>query len=323
MSETIETLGTQTTVNVSNEESDKADSVAQDSTKIKPTNIDTHILPFQAIFSFVTSMNEHLGSKDKPLRMYSRLLEQTKFSHEIPIKKHIQAFTKFCIANRDAIYGKKFDKFVEPRITYSERVYIDLKKIFELADREQRKVIWEHILTISALVDSTGRAKQILKNAKAGKNENNFLSKIIEKIEKNVNLEESKNPFDIVNQLLSSGVFTDIIGSMNEQINNGELNMASMLGVVQSMLSSFTKDQPEVNEMVNNFMKSMEKGEMPDLSALTSLLGGGEGSEGVPDLSALAGLMGGLSQGGSGGNGVQNISDLLNGIKQLPDNKKL
>jgi hypothetical protein len=235
------------------------------------------LLPFKAIHSFIMAIHEEFGTRNKPLRLYARLIEHTTFSHELAIRKHVQAFKTFCVANRSAIYGKTHAQLVQDKIVYSERVFINLKDLFGLADKDQKNVMWQHILTISALVDSAGKAKQILKDAKAGKNETNFLTDIIEKVEKNVNLENSSNPFEAIGQLMSSGVFSEILGSMNSQINDGQLDMSKMLGVVQGMMGSMSKDQPEMGQMMDGLMKSMTGGGgecLPNLGDLFKNMGG-------------------------------------------------
>lgn len=223
------------------------------------------ILPFKAIHSFVVSLNEEFGSANKALRLYARLIEQTTFSHELPIQKHVQAFTTFCVDNREAIYQKDFELFATERVQYSERVYIDLKELFRLADGDQRGVMWQHLLTISALVDSAGRAKQILKEAqKSGGQEANFLSNIIDKVEKNVKMDNASNPFEAISQIMNSGILTDLLGSMNDQVNTGQLDLGKMMGVVQSMVSNMTKDNPQMGQMFDTIMKTMDPMKMAE-----------------------------------------------------------
>jgi hypothetical protein len=225
------------------------------------------LLPFKAIHTFIMSLQEEFGATHKPLRLYARLIEQTTFSHELPIQKHVQAFTSFCLANREAIYTKAHDRFVDPIVRYSERVFIDMKELFEQADADQRSVMWQHILTISALVDSTGRAKQILKESlkqNNGASEANFLTDIIDKVEKNVKVDSSSNPFDAIGQIMNSGIFTELIGSMNDKVNSGQLDLSKMMGVVQSMIGTMTKDNPQMGQMFDTLMKTMDPTKMAE-----------------------------------------------------------
>ena len=151
--------------------------------------VDTSLVTFKAITTFSSSLEEIFGKKQRPLKLYVRLLTRTTLSHEKAIKKHIDAFREFCTANRDALETKDASKLVKNKIIYSERVYIDMSRIFSSADKETINVIWEHLLTISALVDPTGKARQILRqSAKKGDSamEANFLTDIIGKVEKHV-----------------------------------------------------------------------------------------------------------------------------------------
>lgn len=226
------------------------------------------ILPFKAIHNFIMSLNEEFGETNKPLKLYARLIEQTTFSHESAIQKHVQAFTSFCCENRSAIYNKTHNDLQQSIIKYSDRVYIDIRALFERADADQRAVMWQHVLTISALVDSAGRAKQILKesaSANAAK-EANFLTDIIDKVEKNVNVDNASggggSPFEIIGQLMNSGIFSELMGSMNDKVNNGQLDLSKMMGMVQNMIGSMTKDNPQMGQMFDMLMKTMDPTKM-------------------------------------------------------------
>ena len=89
--------------------------------------------------------------------------------------------------------------------------------IFSDADRETSAIIWKHLLTISALVDPTGKAKQLLKEASKKNNnglEANFLTNIIEKVEENV--DPDANPMEAVTSIMQSGVFQELVTGMGE-----------------------------------------------------------------------------------------------------------
>ena len=235
----------------------------EDEDEEKAKVFESNIMPFKAIHSFVTALNTEFGEKDKQLRLYARLIEQTTFSHELPIRKHVQAFNDFCIHNRDAIFAKKVDALVKPKISYSERVYIDISALFNLADNDQKVIMWQHILTISALVDPTGRAKQLLKNAKSSK-EGNFLNKIIEKVEQSTAANTSGNPMEMIGNLVNSGIVSDLMGSLNNQGGAESLDFGKMMGLVQNMIGTFTKDQPELQQLMGTVMKGMENIKMPN-----------------------------------------------------------
>lgn len=227
----------------------------QDAEKVDSVDSVNYILSFKAIHSFIAALNEEFGKKNKALKLYGRLIEQTTFSHEFAIKKHVKCFMEWCIKNREEIYAKKYQQ-LRGNVSYSDKVFLNIKDLFKIADTEQRNVMWQHILTISALVDSTGRAKQILKQNYQDSNESNFLTDIIEKVEGSID-PTNPNPMDAIGKIMSSGVFTNLVSSMNEQVNSGELDITKMLSVVQSMVGTVSKEQPEMSGLLSGLMGSI------------------------------------------------------------------
>ena len=253
------------------------------------STINYELIAFKAISEFTKELGEIFTSKDKnhSLKLYEHLLNKTTLTHDKAIKKHIEAFREFCVSNRDAIKSKNFSLLIKDKVVYSTRVFIDFTSIFKEADRETTAVIWKHLLTISALVDPAGKAKEILKNSSSTK-EANFLSDIIEKVESNVN--PNSNPLEAISSIMSSGVFNELITGMNSGIQNGDLDLGKLMGTVQTMCSTLTSDinngnPPGGNDnpmnMINSLMANMNTGGgtsggvegVPDLSNITSLLG--------------------------------------------------
>ena len=183
-----------------------------------------NLLTFKAISTFVTELSENFSEKNHSLKLYSRLINKTTLSHDTAIKKHIEAFRIFCFENRDALENKKVELFVKTTVEYSSKVFIDFTSIFKEADSETKNIIWKHLLTISALVDPAGKAREILKNNKESK-EANFLSDILEKVETNVT--PNSNPLEAISSIMSSGVFNDLITGMNSGIQNGDLDLVN------------------------------------------------------------------------------------------------
>ena len=121
---------------------------------------------FTTIKSFVSEINNTYGSQYKHLAMYGRLIEKTNMTHEIPVGKHIAAFKKFAVANRDAIVSKDYSLFKFQKIKYSENVCFNIVNIFKLAETDQdaTDTIWEHLLVLSAMLDPKSDAKKKLKS---------------------------------------------------------------------------------------------------------------------------------------------------------------
>jgi hypothetical protein len=155
-------------------------------------------------------------------------------------------------------------------IQYSERVYIDIKLILKIADEQTCDAIWNHLLTISAFVDPAGNAKEILKaNLKATNgdniNENMFLENIISQVEKAIpsNGSGEADPMKMISSIMQSGVFTELIGGMNQGLSNGSLDIGKLMGTVQGLIGGMNNipsgdggDNPMMN-MMNMMMSGM------------------------------------------------------------------
>lgn len=281
---------------------------------------DTSLITFKAISNFTNCLEEVFGLDHRFLKLYAHLINKTQIAHEKPILKHIEAFRTFCVSNRDAIESKEYKKFEMKSITYSDRVYIDMDIIFSGADRETSVIIWKHLLTISALVDPTGKAKQLLKeSSKSSKNglEANFLSNIIEKVEENV--DPNANPMEAVTSIMQSGVFQELVTGMGEGLQNGDLDLSKLMGTVQTMVGGLSQDSDgsnkgseDVMNMMNTMMSNMQAGQnspdnngeqqpMPDIANIMNMVG--------PMLGALntngGGMPGGMPGGATPANSIE------------------
>ena len=149
-------------------------------------------------------------------------------------------------------------------IQYSERVYIDIKLILKLADEQTCDAIWNHLLTISAFVDPAGNAKEILKaNLKATNgdniNENMFLENIISQVEKAIpsNGSGDADPMKMISSIMQSGVFTELIGGMNQGLSNGSLDIGKLMGTVQGLIGGMNNSIPSGGDGGDNPMMNM------------------------------------------------------------------
>lgn len=205
-------------------------------------NEDILILTFKAISNFVSELNVSFGKEHRPLKLYSRLIEVTTLNHNEAIRKHFEAFRIFCTKNRDLIMDKNH-KDIHDNVVYSERVFIDISAILESSDAETRRIIWNHIFTISALVDPTSKAKAMLREQSENKSsEADFISNLISKVESNIDV-ENDNPMNAIQTIMSSGIFTDLVSGMNDGLQNGSLNIGRLMGTVQGMLGSLSNEK--------------------------------------------------------------------------------
>ena len=239
----------------------------------EPKTQDHTLNLFKAISSFVTNLNECYGPVQKTLQLYARLISKTTLVDEAPIKRHIDAFQTFCNMNKEAILEKNNAKFVEERISYNERVYIDMAQIFRKAQTSEKRIIWQHLLSICALVDPRSKAKETLKdfinnnNTEGGKEEE-FLSDIFDRV--GTNIESEGNPLQAVGNLMSSGLFTDIVGTMSSGLESGDLDLGKLMGSMQGMVAGIgnmanqdgRQQNPEMEQMLgqmNAMMSNLNK----------------------------------------------------------------
>jgi hypothetical protein len=228
---------------------------------------DYNLLTFKTITDFVKELNELFGSTNHSLKLYQRLLEKTTISHEKIIEKHISVFKKFCVQNRDMILSKDITKLSvkESKVEYSDKVYIDFSSIFKSADKDTKNVIMDYLLTISALVDPTAKAKDILKKDEKSK-EADFLSSMIEKVEENVNV-NSANPLEAVTSIMNSGIFTELLSNMNNGIHDGSLDLGKLVGTVEKLCNTMApKDKSSGDGNNVNFSQLLQGLNLGNLS---------------------------------------------------------
>jgi hypothetical protein len=228
---------------------------------------------FNAIKAFVNDLGDAFAKDSHPLALYERLINKTTEEHKEAVQKHITAFTTFCMDNIENI--KSQTATFSGQITYSPRVFIDMNEIFKNElDTSTSKAIWSHLLTISALVDPSCGALQVLKSANSipskkdgavpkiqGEgDEGDFLNDIISRVEEHVNGDVS-DPSEAISSIMSSGLIPNLVGSLNDGISSGKLDLSKMMMSVQKMVGSLS------SEMGSNG----EGGGMPDM--LSNMMG--------------------------------------------------
>jgi len=254
---------------------------------------ESQLITFNKIANFVKDLNGVFGDKQKPLALYNRLIEKTTIAHESAVKKHVECFTEFCVKNCDAIITQDITKITEPNVQYSEKVYIDIKNLIAIGDKETIDAIWNHLLIIYNSVDPTSGAISILKSriskptSTGDTSEDQFINNLISKVEGAIDPNKIENPMDAITSIMSSGILTDIVGGVQKGISDGSLDIGKLMG---SMTGILAKNGGDPNM----------------LNGLSGLMGGGSGGSegslgGLPiDLnmitSMMGTMMGGLNQ---------------------------
>lgn len=215
--------------------------------------------------------------------------------------------------------------------------------IFQKSDPETTNVIWKHLLTISALVDPTGKAREILKeetkNGSVG--EANFLTDIISKVESQV--DPNANPMEAVASIMKSGIFTDLVNGMGSGLQDGTLDLSKLMSTVQTMVTKLSDDSgdsaggKQAVDMITTMMGSIKAGsvqnndtQQPDLAAmlgpmLGSIMGQGGSNDGMPNIASMLSGLSGLS--GNSNNSIEDqidrqVSNAKASGKLKPRNKK-
>jgi len=238
---------------------------------------ENNLLTFKAISNFIKALDNVFGEKQRSLKLYNHLIEKTTIVHEEPIKKHIKAWYLFFKQNKASILNKNYKDFSAKKVIYSDKVYINLYDIFEIADKSETEIMWKHLLIIVAYLDPSSKAKEILKkNATKNTNEDNFLHNIINQVEDYV--DPSSNPMEAVNKIMGSGVFQNLVQNMNTGLTDGSLDLGKLMGSVNNMVNSLSSAAnsssnlpPEMsqmtnmlNSMVNNMSDKPNKVEIVD-----------------------------------------------------------
>jgi hypothetical protein len=234
----------------------------------------TSVLIFKAITQFVSELNQEFGSKHKNIALYNRLLERTGIVHVGPVNKHIDCFRKFFEKNQPAIEQQNVSSFVETKISYSDRVFIDIVQVLKQTSKENSKIIWQHLLTIWGLIDPTSQARKLLNDisqesdSKDSSNEEDFLSSIINKVEQSVEKDkiDSNNPMAAIGNLMQSGVMTDLVSGMQKGLSDGSLNVGKLMSSVHTMIGKLGGSQ--------GGGRNGQGGQgMPDISQMMSMVG--------------------------------------------------
>ena len=205
-----------------------------------PENV---INAFKHIVNFVKDIYHEFGRGSKGLSSYNFLLDKTGLTHGKAILRHIGAFSEFFDTNRVALEARDPSKLVEDsRVVYSEKAYIELAHYLQIDDAQTTNVIWHHLYTIWNLLEPSPAKEAVLNTLKeASTPEEQFINNILGKVEKVVSgTNLSSNPMSAVMGLLSSGVLSDVMNGMRENVQSGNLDMGKMIGTMSKMASRLT-----------------------------------------------------------------------------------
>lgn len=238
------------------------------------------IVTFKAIADFVNDLADAFEKKQYSLRCYRHLINKTQISNLKIIEKNIDIFRDFLEKNQDRIFEKetKLDPSV---IKYSDKAYIDMVDIFCQSDPDTEKVIWDHLLYIFSCVSPSSRAKQILLEASKSTS-NDESKKLFENLTNQISDLDSKDPQDAMKSIMSSGIMGDLIGGLQ----NGNIDVTNILGLVQNMVSDMESKDPNPNPAMGGLSQMI--GNMTNM--LGNMSRGGQGGQ-QPDMGQMMATM--------------------------------
>lgn len=198
----------------------------------------TQLLAFNAITGFTKDLASEFSQRQHSLALYARLIEHINLSQESAIIRVVDGFISYIGKNQVAIESRDVEKLSNEKIEYSARVFVLLKPLFLQADNDTKEVMWKHLLTIYGLLYPDSQAKDILRkmNSEVKNAETEMISNMVQKIVPHLNPDET-NPMQAIMGLMSSGVFTELIGTMQKGMDDGSVNMNSLLGQVSTLFS--------------------------------------------------------------------------------------
>ncbi len=283
---------------------------------------------YSKILSFVNELNRNFGNKHKNLGLYYTFLkEKTPLSNKKAIEKQNNVFLKFLDNNREAVLKMDLSLFKDDNISFSERVYINIKQLLT-ENKDSREVIFKHLQLISALLLEDDKMVEALKEDKEAKFLDKYVSKIDELFKDTNGVED---PMAAAMSLLQSGALSD----MTKELKNGNLNVGKLISSLQDKMkttaSEIKTSSPSDNnstsqlpDMVNNLLSGNSSDMM---NMIGGLMNGGGNSTDI--MGMVSGLMGGMDEDAKvnmmnmvGGlmNGGGNSTDIMGMVSGLMGN---
>ncbi len=272
---------------------------------------------FIKIADFVSQLEEVYGKKYHEIALYNRLIERTPKKSKIGIKKQIEIFTEFFIRNEKALLERDSTNIIS-NITYSSKAFLDIKKLLEDSDTDSdtKNTIWNHLLVIHATIDPSSKSKEILKsllnNSNTQGDESQFLTNFLSKVENSIDKEQaSKNPLAAATSLLQSGMLGDLMGSIDNGVKSGKLDITKLLGSVQGMLGNLTS-QMENDKSSSTGGGNFDIGSMMSMiTNMTTMAMGNSSGNGVNPMSQITQMLGSLTINSSSSSSSSSVNDII------------
>ncbi len=194
----------------------------------------TQVDVYKKITEFVSDLTATFGNRQHSLQLYNRYLE-TKVHGEEEKNIHTSIFTKFINENEEAITSRDSSKLKETNIVFNKKCTVKLGEIFKIADNEAQTAIWNHLLIIKTALNPTDDAiKNIQQMFDTKTTEGQFINNMFEKISGSIS--PNQDPQSALMGIFSSGLVPQLIGDMTSKMENGEINMNSLMSTFQGLM---------------------------------------------------------------------------------------
>uniref|UniRef100_A0A6C0LYY1 Uncharacterized protein n=1 Tax=viral metagenome TaxID=1070528 RepID=A0A6C0LYY1_9ZZZZ len=206
---------------------------------------------FGAMKEFVHELSK-MFPQDTKVQLYNRLLIATSPSDSKFVTKHINAFGMFFSNYKDIILeGSEFPR--NSCIVYTPgRIFIDIQGCIHRGDAEVRVAIYDHLLTILALMDPSDT--NILSKLEAlsishhnspqesgtpkGSKEEQFIGNIMGKVEQTLGQSgTADNPMAAITSLLASGIMNDMTQGFQSGLESGEFDTRKLIGTMKNAMN--------------------------------------------------------------------------------------
>ena len=266
-----------------------------------------HLKFFSKAIIFVNELNKVFSDKHPNIRLYYKLMKKTPVGNTKAIEKHVQLLIEYITTNTEAIKNKSIKQLQPKNIIFTDKIFLNLTECLSNTDKETRNTMFTHLQLLLYISNPNDELKNILQKTSSSPStkpeESKFIDDFIGKIEHQFNEQEFKDPLSAAMNMMQSGLFSEIIQSMNDGVKSGSLNPQKLLGSVQGMLGDLTGGSVDINNILNGQMSNLEipGGENVniDMNQMFSMVGN---------------LMGGLNGGGNNTNSNSNPMNMVSSL---------
>lgn len=210
------------------------------------------------------------GQHQRSIALYNRLLSKTKDTDEEMIERHVSAFRNFSVQNKHAIAQKNAKLFELERISYNDKVFINMRPVIKHAAPENVDIIWAHLTNIASKFDNSREIHDALNRIKshtdddrsasdtsatgdseqpssstdedmaailqmAGPN-SQIIEEIVGMIQTKIVIDDTKSPDEVVGGIVQSDVFGEIMKKVSTEMDEGRLDVGALLSTAQSLM---------------------------------------------------------------------------------------